>query len=69
MIRYNPRSGEVIAVCDDFPISSDWYPFWSPSNRFAGYWYNGVVKIYDFETGNRYRLPGNGFVGWISEKP
>lgn len=65
MLRYHPSSGALVAVCDEFPSSSDWYPFWSPSNRFAGYWYNGLVKIYDFETGNRYLLPGQGFAGWI----
>ncbi|MFN8530699.1 MAG: hypothetical protein U0670_19000 [Anaerolineae bacterium] len=65
-IRYNTLSGETIALCDEFPTSSDWYPFWSPSNRFIAYWYGGIVKVYDFETGNRYLLPGTGFAGWIS---
>jgi hypothetical protein len=69
VIRYNPRTGETTTVCDEAPISGDLYPFWSPSNRFIAYWYSGTVKVYDFDTGNRYLLPGKGFAGWISEEP
>jgi Tol biopolymer transport system component len=66
ILRYNILSGGLISVCDDIPTSNDWHPFWAPSsNRFAGYWHSGSVKVYDFETGNRYLLPGNSFVGWI----
>jgi hypothetical protein len=65
MIRYDLVSGELVVVCDDSPTSGGIYPFWAPTgHRFAAYWY-GNVKVYDFETGNRYLLPGNSFVGWI----
>lgn len=68
MMRYDMQSGNLIAVCDEFPSNEGRYPFWSPAgHRFAAYWY-GAIKVYDFETGNRYLLPGNSFVGWIESK-
>lgn len=67
LISYNPLTGETIAVCDDPPVSSDIYPFWSPSSRFAAYWYSGFTRVYDFSTGSRYVLPGRGFAGWVAD--
>lgn len=67
VIRYNTHTGETIALCDEPAGTDDIYWFWSPSSRFIAYWYGEHVKVYDFETGNRYLMPGFGFAGWIEE--
>jgi Tol biopolymer transport system component len=64
-------SETILAVCDNFDFLGEYvYPFWSPDNRYIGYWNGGVVHALDTETGDIFRLPneGGGFIGWIEDE-
>jgi hypothetical protein len=68
LIIYHPESASITAICDPNQISrTDYvYTFWSPDNRYFGYWDIGQVLTFDVQTGEIYMLPSTGrsFVGW-----
>jgi len=68
VIAYNLSTGDIRAICDNgIPDTQLSFPVWSPDERYFGYWY-GDIGLFDLTDGHRYKVAGEGFVGWISGK-
>jgi hypothetical protein len=64
-VKYTPATREIVAVCRNARIDGDGFPFFAPGDEHIVYFDGGVI-VFDLATGNSYRLPNRGYVGWIS---
>jgi len=70
VVKFTPRTGEIVAVCSGGIERADGFVAFGPYEDYIAHAYIGsFVTIYEFESGDRYSIDSIDYVGWVASPP